>query len=160
VLYRLQPHEPLEWCDLPGLGRLESDVVVGLRSDKLPWTQTEARVLSIDLLRIALRHGLATPTGLVVDAKHTVDLGRADELRLSHRQAEVALRDLRASQRALLEALMPGNSEHDAHLDARIGASVESAIQEAEADLAATLAAPIVSELAHHWVRLGGSLPD
>lgn len=162
MLYRLTPPATLEWnADFPaGTRSFEAAVEHGADFDKLEWQPTEHLVFSSDVLRIALRHGVTSRVGIVLSAMHTTELGRADELRLSQQQFDERQAQLRRQSGAHMESLMPGWTEAGDKLDADVRASTEEAAQEAEADLAEELAAPVRRELAEHWVRLGGRLPD
>jgi hypothetical protein len=160
MLYRLTPHNHVTWCDLPARTVLESAAKHGVDLARLPWEPTEDRQFSQDLLRLALRHGVACSTGIVLDAVHTVDLGRADQLRILRMQADEAQAKVDESSGALMEQLMPGWTAHGEELDERIRESSERTAREAEEDLAAELAAPVKPELIELWTRLGGQLPS
>jgi hypothetical protein len=141
MFYRLRPPSDVTWCDAVSLDR------AGL--DGLPWAPAE-RVFTGDLLRIALRHGVPSPAGLVVEARHTVAPGRADD-QLVIDEAQAALRETEALR--VIEQAYPGTSELAGRLDEKLR-------QRAEAHLAELLAAPVRPELAEHWRRLGGHYPD
>lgn len=160
MLYRLRPHAPLEWSDFPGFSAFRTAIEHSADFDRLDWLRTEERVFSADLLRIALRYGVATRTGLVLEAEHTVDLGRSDTLRVSQQQIDEAQADIRAAHGELMESLIPGWGSYGEVLDQRVRESTEHVAQEADAELAEILEAPIKAALAGHWHRLGGDLPD
>ena len=160
MLYRLRPLTDVTWCDVPGSTIDLAERHPGAELDRLPWLPAEARPFSVDLLKIALRHGATTASGIALDAVHTADLGRPDELRRTHRAAEDAHAKLRASSAGqLMEQLMPGWTASGEDLDARIRTGTNNAIQEAKEDLAEVLAAPERPDLVEHWTRLGGHLP-
>jgi hypothetical protein len=159
MLYRLRPTATLEWSDLPGQTALEAADKHGADLDRLTWQPTESRVFSNDLLCIALRYGIATASGIVLDAIHAVDLGRADEIRLSQQTLDESESKLRASQGALIEHLMPGSNAVGEKLAGRVHMTSGQAAREADEDLAEILAAPTKPELAQHWADLGGRLP-
>jgi hypothetical protein len=160
MLYRLRPLATLEWSDVPGTPALEAAVRHSADLDRLDWQPAESRVFSKDLLGIALRHGVATSSGIVLDALHAVDLGRADEIRLSQQAVDESQGRLRASHGALMEHLMPGSNAIGKELADRVRETSDQAAREAEEDLIEVLAAPVKTELAQHWADLGGSLPD
>lgn len=160
VLYRVRPDAPLEWCDFPGFSTFRTAVESGADFDRLGWQLTEARAMSADLLRIALRHGVRTTSGIVVSAEHTTELGRGDELRAYSMASSEAQAELRATHGELLEHLLPGSTEYGEELDRRVRESTERVAREADDELAAVLAAPVQPALASHWQRLGGTLPD
>lgn len=160
MLYRLRPSGPLEWADFPGFRLFDEAVEAGADFDRLEWQPTTDRMFSRDLLRIALRHGVTTRTGIVVSARHVVDLGRSDELRVLGMAGDEAQAELRRSTGELMESLMPGWTEHSERLDERVRESMQLAAQEADQDLAEVLATPVRPNLAAHWQSLGGALPE
>ena len=160
MLYRLRPKGPLEWTDFPGFRFFDETVDAGADFDRLDWEPTTDRMFSQELLRIALRHGVTTTTGIVVYARHVVDLGRSDELRVLGMAGDEAQAELRRSTGELMESLMPGWTEHSEQLDERVRQSMEAVAQEADEDFAEVLAAPVRPNLAAHWQSLGGTLPD
>jgi hypothetical protein len=160
MLYRLRPMTTLEWSDISGRDAMKASVEHDADLDRIDWQPTESRAFSNDLLRIALRHGIATSSGIVLDALHTVDLGRADEIRLGQQAVDEHWGRLQASQGELMERLMPGSSAIDEELSERVRGTSDQAAREANEDLAEVLAAPVKAELMQHWSSLGGSLPD
>jgi hypothetical protein len=156
MLYRLRPKTPLEWSDFPGFDMFDEAVRADADFDRLEWDLTEERVFSNDLLRIALRHGVATRTGIVVSAARTVDLGRSDTIQAFGLAADEAQAELRDSHGALMEHLMPGWTRHGDELDQRVRESIQQSARDAEEDLAEVLAAPVNPALISHWIELGG----
>lgn len=136
MLYRLAPPTQVTWCSLPGRTTIEAAAEHGVDLARLPWEPTEARVFSSDLLRVALRHGVGSSTGIVLDAMHTVDLGRSDELHLGQVQIDEAQARLREVNGALMEHLMPGWAAHGEELDSRVREGTEDEAREADEDLA------------------------
>ncbi|MCR6490288.1 hypothetical protein M8542_46530 [Amycolatopsis sp. OK19-0408] len=154
MLYRLRPPDRLTWCDVPGYAVCRVDDQPPPDWERLSWVPAETRAFSNDLLRIAVRHGARSGSGLVLDARHTEDLGRADELRCELIAAAQARAELRAggpSVRVL---------GSDAGLEEQAWERTEEAAREAEAALAEVLAVPVQIELVAHWLRLGGRYPD
>jgi hypothetical protein len=156
MLYRLRPPAGVTWCAAPG------DTVrrtPAAELDRLPWAPTQERAFSHDLLRIAVRHGVASAAGLVLDVRYTLDLGRADDLRTS----QMAVDQAQAGRRERtdpLERLFPESAEWGARLEEKLRRTTELVAREAEADLAEVLAAPVRAALVTHWLRLGGHYPD
>ncbi|MEA5365027.1 hypothetical protein VA596_36220 [Amycolatopsis sp., V23-08] len=157
MLYRLHPPATVTWCAAPG-GTLRLGPA-GL--DALAWAPAEELGFTDDLLRIALRHGVPSGTGLVLDVRHTLDLGRADALRRNQAVLDEARAELAESESMrVVEQLYPGSYEWGAQLDERARETIENVARKAEADLTEVLAAPVRPELAEHWRRLGGHDPD
>jgi hypothetical protein len=141
------------------LTTFEALVEHGADLDQLDWEPNEDRMFSFDLLRIALRHGVPSKHGIVLDAQYALDLGRSDQLRIGQQQVDELQAQTRATSGPLMESLIPGWTESGIELDARSRESAERIAAEADADLADVLAAPVKPELADHWRRLGGQIP-
>ncbi|WP_328613643.1 hypothetical protein OHS18_34800 [Amycolatopsis sp. NBC_00355] len=142
MLYRLRPPGRLTWCDVPGYAICRADDQPPPDWERLSWVPAETRAFSNDLLRIAVRYGVRSGLGIVVDARHTVDLGRADELRCDL----IAAAHARTGARVAVEG------------DVRAWERTEAAARVAEQDLAELLAVPVQAHLVEHWHRLGGHL--
>ncbi|MEV4149105.1 hypothetical protein AB0J40_35975 [Amycolatopsis sp. NPDC049691] len=138
MLYRLRPQGALTWCDVPGYVVTRADDQPPPDWERLSWVRAETREFSNDLLRIAVRYGARSGSGIVLDARHTEDLGKADELRCDR-----------------IAAAEQGDGVDDGGWE-----RTEEAARQAEADLAALLAAPPQPHLVAHWCRLGGHYPD
>ncbi|WP_329052341.1 hypothetical protein OG738_07380 [Amycolatopsis sp. NBC_01488] len=152
MLYRLRPPARLTWCDVPGYPVYQVDDQPPPDWERLSWLPAGPRAFSNDLLRIAVRYGVRSGGGIVVDARHATDLGRADELRCDRIAAAEARTEARSGaggQR--VEVLGSEDREWD---------STEEAARAAEADLAELLAVPVRIDLVAHWQRLGGRYPD
>lgn len=159
MLYRLRPPATLEWTDFPGYDTFQLLLDYDADLDRLEWQPTEVRTFSPDMLAVALRYGEPSTTGIVLDAQHAVDIGRADELRRLQQESEALQAEISAKNGAFFEAIMPGWTESGKALDERIRESTEDAAREAEADLDQVLAVAVKPELADHWRRLGGYVP-
>ncbi|MGW4064123.1 hypothetical protein ACWEGE_37940 [Amycolatopsis sp. NPDC004747] len=146
MLYRLRPQGALTWCDVPGYVVCRADDEPPPDWERLSWLPAEARAFSNDLLRIAVRYGAQSGSGIILDARHTEDLGRADELRCDRIAAAQA------------RAELGGPAEHPD--EDREWQRTEEAARRAEADLAELLAVPVQPHLVAHWCRLGGHYPD
>ncbi|RSD22171.1 hypothetical protein [Amycolatopsis eburnea] len=143
MLYRLRPKGALTWCDLPGYVVCRADDQPPPDWERLSWVPAETREFSTDLLRIAFRYGARSGSGIILDARHTEDLGRADELRCDGIAA------------ALARAERCDSVDEDLEWE-----RTERAARQAEADLAELLAVPPQPHLVAHWCRLGGHYPD
>lgn len=155
MLYLLIPPATLLWCSMPG--SMIKAVDTGVDWTRLDWEASE-RPFTSDLLAIALRNGVATSNGIIVDGTQIADVGRVDELRRVRRQSDAAHAQVRESHGELLEGLMPGWAVRDDELERGAHRSIETAIRETNASLATALAAPLNPDLVGHWHSLGGSL--
>ncbi len=158
MLYRLAAPTRVTWTDFPM--KLDDLQQHGVDLDRLEWENTVELRFSDNLLRIALRHGVATAGGIALDALHTVDLGRSDLLRDLQRQTDELRAEIRTKNGAFFESIMPGWTKAGEELDQRARESSDEAGREADEDLAVVLAAPVKPELVEHWRRLGGWIPD
>lgn len=160
MLYRLTPSAQVAWTNFPGGKSFRDAVELDVDFDRLEWQRSDSRAFSSDLLRIALRHGVRSGSGVILSGMHATVLGSADDIKLAQQQVDEHQAQIRQQSRAGMESQMPGRAKADKELDDQIRASTERAAQKAEADLAKELAAPVNQVLAEHWVRLGGQLPD
>jgi hypothetical protein len=160
VLYLVQPHDGVKWDDTPGARATIEEARQRSEVDllRLDWKESE-RLLTEDGIRVAIRHGVACRTGIVVEGEHLVRLWHPQEIRKTARDAQLARHAL-APQEALIESVLPGSTEYSRQLDAAVAKSTGQAIREAEADAAALLAAPVKPELVAHWESLGGRVPE
>jgi hypothetical protein len=154
MLYRLRPPSRLTWCAVPGYAVCRADDQPPPDWERLSWLPAETRAFSNDLLRIAVRHGVRSGGGIVLDARHAEDLGRADELRCDRIAAAQARAELRSGAGGQLVGVL-GTRWEDQEWE-----RTEEAARKAEADLAEILAAPVQPHLVAHWCRLGGHYPD
>lgn len=116
--------------------------------DGLDWKPAEDRAFSDDLLRIAVRQGIATRTGILVEVKCAANLGHADQIRISQMSADHARAALNETgSMHALHRMFPGMAEADAELDERVRESTDKIARRAERDLAEDLAAPAHAEL-------------
>jgi hypothetical protein len=157
MLYRLHPPAAVTRCAAPG-----DTIRLGPADlDGLPWAPAEEHGFTDDLLRIAVRRGVPSGTGIVLDVRHTLDLGRAGELRRNLAALDRARAELgESASMQVVEQLYPGSFAWGAQLDDQARQTIEQVARKAEADLAGVLAAPVRPELVEHWRRLGGHYPD
>ncbi|WP_410668570.1 hypothetical protein [Amycolatopsis sp. cmx-4-68] len=156
MLYRLRPPRALTWCDVPGYAVCRVDDQPPPDWERLSWVPAEKRAFSNDLLRIAVRYGARSGSGIVLDARHTEDLGRADELRCDR----IAAAQARAELRSGAGGQPVGVLGSDVRPEDQEWEHTEEAARKAEADLAELLAVPVQIDLVAHWLRLGGRYPD
>jgi hypothetical protein len=156
MLYRLRPPARLTWCDVPGYAVSRVDDQPAPDWERLSWLPAETRAFSNDLLRIAARYGVRSGGGIVLDARHTEDLGRADLLRCERIAAAQARAELRSGAGGQPVGVLGSN----ARLEDREWELTEEAARAAETDLAEILAVPVRIDLVAHWQRLGGRYPD
>jgi len=159
MLYLVTPHLTVKWFDIHAQTALDAAAEHNADLAQLEWLPAEAHTYSHDLLRIALRHGAPCSAGIVLDARHTVDLGRADEIRVGQQAIDEYQAQIQATHGQMFEAAMPGWTESGDEINERVRESTERIAQEAETDLAEVLSAPLNQDLVDHWTRIGGALP-
>jgi len=158
VVYLIQPHGPLLWNSVSDRMTFGAVREHGADLAQLDWEPSELP-FTPDMLRVALRHGVACSAGLVLGDGEVARLGRPGELRgiiASSPQRRQGL----ASADAVMERVDPGWMERQRELDAGVNESVEQQAQQADRDVAGLLAAPVQPDLVEHWRSLGGRLPE
>jgi len=159
MLYLLEPSTRLAWTNMPtDVVKLAREQGVDLAS--LDWEPSE-RVMTDDMLRIALREGVACSRGLVVSGVSLAEEGRGDEIRQAGAAARAAHEAIRPQVEVVERAIYGKDSAAQrADLDARVAASNERAAVNADDDLREQLKQPVRNELVEHWRRLGGRVPE
>ena len=158
MLYLVKPDGATEWSDLPAAIVIEHARRGEVNLNQIPWEPAERKADDITL-RLALRNGIPSDRGIVVNAVDVANHDRAEKL------AE-GLASLKDSERALeaenqfMEQLMPGWIDSGKKLEAEIDAGTQESITEAEEGLARRLEQEVDPSLAEHWRSLGGYLPD
>jgi hypothetical protein len=160
MLYRLRPPADVTWCDYPVRDILDLAAQSGADLDRLDWRLATDTTLSSDLLGLALKHGVATGSGIVLDGQYVYVLGRPDQLRTTLFASDQAHHELRESNGVFMEQVLPGSRKHGEELDRKVRESTAPVVQEAVDNLTRALAAPTKRELEQHWEQLGGQLPD
>lgn len=157
MLYLVKPDWSMDWIDLPTKLIKEAIATQDLDLRGLSWEKAERRV-DITTLRLALRHGIAFPTGIAVDAGLVGVGSRGAEIRASHARVVEAQAKLEG-QDQFMEAVAPGWRAHGEKLNQEVAESSERAAVKADEDLARELAPEPNPELVAHWLRLGGVSP-
>src|SRR5690349_10432633 len=106
MLYRLRPPSDLMYADVPS-GFLKANLQADLDLDRLAWEPAEAREFSRDLLRLGLRYGTPCPSGIVLDIRHTLELGRGDMLRVGQQGID-EMNASTAPEAEVVERVFPG----------------------------------------------------
>jgi hypothetical protein len=130
----------------------------GRTADDLPWEPAE-RIADGNTIRLALRYGVPSRMGLVVDVGDLVPLDHRDQVVKAHAEW-IALRPDYRKQVEKLEPIMPGGLAHHDHLDVEVDTSVRETINRAHADFLQAIESPADASLVRHWQSLGGSVPE
>lgn len=162
MLYLVHATHELKWNDMPAgttlaLAKENPDADLA----RLEWQEPDTYTLTLDDVRLALRHGHPCSTGIVVDAWPLLAQRRPDDLQSTAMRSAEAQRRVRDSPAArLMERVAPGWTQHGEELDAEIDASTLREVRKAEAEARSFFDAPVNDDLVAHWTRLGGQLPD
>lgn len=160
MLYLVHPSGRLFWNELPSSLTLDVASQHDVDLARLDWQPTERPLLGPAAFALALRHGVACSTGIVLPGHVISDLLRPAELAHLAREAQISSERSRAAMPdELMDQIMPGWKKSGEALDARVAEGVAESVREAEEDLQALLDAPVKPELRQHWVSLGGSVP-
>lgn len=159
MLYLVTPHRTMQWSDLPTSTRIHTVKEHNLDVDKLEWLPAEARA-DDTTVRLALRYGVASRSGLVVDGFTVSDHHQVARIASSLREVQ-ASREKLAGQDALMEHLMPGWKENGRQLDADVDESTDRSIKERQDAVEKMIQATTADDtLVDHWASLGGSVPQ
>ena len=160
MLYRLVPDAPLEWAGFPtnDLRGLVTEYDIDL--DKLAWDPTEDRTLGTDLLRIALRHGIATRLAIALEVNHTLGLNRSDSLLNGQQAIDETQAHSQVDNSDRMEQPIPGWNATGEVIEGRVRVSTVDAAQRAHHDLSKVTSSPFDPILAEHWIKLGGTVPN
>ncbi|MGV8968371.1 MAG: hypothetical protein ACOH2F_19065 [Cellulomonas sp.] len=160
MLYLLRPHQGIRWIDMLSYIRAAAGER-GVDLDGLDWLEDDATTEGTTLLRLrlALRHGTATRTGIVVDAGDLVALSRGEQIRSDYEDLVTTRPNYRRSL-AELEAVMPGTIADEDESDALLDEEMVKTLADSDADLVAALDVTADPVLVNHWRSLGGLVPD
>jgi hypothetical protein len=160
LYYLLKPDTTVLWTDAPDsvvrpLIEKRPDAVGNL--ENLGWKKADRR-FDAGLVNIALRKGVAVPSGLIVSAGDLQPLDYYQQMQAI--LVKEQQRDSAAVPHAgLMENLSPGWTEETRQLDDRVQASQVETVNRAKQGLIRALSAPVSDPLAEHWQNLGGGLP-
>ncbi|WP_285100686.1 hypothetical protein [Promicromonospora sp. MEB111] len=158
MLYRIRTDHTTEWVNSFGKKDFALLVEHGRTADDLPWEPAE-RIADGDTIRLALRYGVPSRVGLVVDVGDLVPLDHRDQVLKAHADW-LAARPAYRKQVERLEPIMPGGLAHHDHLDEAVDASVRETINRAHAEFLEAIESPANTTLVRHWRSLGGRVPE
>ena len=158
MLYRVQPNgQVCYWCPQPG--DASSLQIAAEDPDRLNWEPRQTYFTAV--LAVALRHGSATSSGLIVSSGLVADGIHAAALReLQDRVVEQRNGpEMRAAQSAVNAFMGEGWARLGEKTAAESDRAAEDGIAAAEAAAMEHLRAPVKDDLVAHWTSLGGVLP-
>jgi hypothetical protein len=159
MLYLVRPDLTVGWSDFPVrtsslFDRAATDP--GFDLADLTWKPAD-HPASRNVVRLALRHGVACREGIVVDAIVLINERRPRELAQGLHDVNEAKKKLVAED-DIMEQLMPGWKAHGKEVDGQVNDAMGESIAEAQEDADVLLAAPVKDELLTAWTSLGGAV--
>lgn len=164
MLYLVMPSRHLKWTANIGQNVLDLAEVKGKDIGLLDWWAEADTAAEDAVVRVALRYGIASSLGIVVDAGHVALVRRPNQMRATFREADVTRAEV-APQIAPIDQfveknLAPGWIQAGVELDARVKESMDRSLAEADEAAEREFARQEPkTELMAHWTELGGSLP-
>ncbi|HEY4269065.1 MAG TPA: hypothetical protein VGM94_12825 [Galbitalea sp.] len=165
MLYLVMPTRQMYWTDLLGQDVLDYAALYGKDLGEVDWWKPAERSANDDDVRVALRYGIASTAGIVVDAGHMAVVHRPDSMRQTFRETAAirakAAPQTEAVERFIDDHISPGWYESARALDIRVEQSLTRSLAEAEKDAREEISgsAP-VDALVDHWKALRGSIPE
>jgi hypothetical protein len=157
MLYLVRPDLTVLWSDFPVRTSSLFDKAATDPSFELAdlgWKLAD-HPATPNVVRLALRHGVACRDGIVVDAILLINERRPRELAQGLHDVNESKKKL-VDQDELMEQLLPGWKAHGKELDDRMNESVGESVAEAQEDVDLLLAAPVQDDLLAAWTSLGG----
>ena len=159
MLYLLRPDGSMGWANDVG-GSLRQIAAEGTNDlSAWPWDPAE-RVVDSAALRVALRHGVAIPAGIIVDGGLVVQQGDAAKLRATHEDLKASRAALDRANGDFLEAVNPGSRASGHEINRRVDETVETTAARFDVKAGRVVSGPADPGLVAHWQHLGGMLPD
>ncbi|WP_367582288.1 hypothetical protein [Tsukamurella tyrosinosolvens] len=135
--------------------KFEVDLFAAL--PKLEWKLAEDMAAVPGHVEFAVRFGVPTSDGIVVDGQYAAAVYSLEMLKKTHEQAKISHQHPAIlSADRLLEQLSPGWMERGAQLDASIDEGYRKEVARRVSEIRTFLNAPVKPELAEHWSALGG----
>ncbi len=164
MLYLVQPDRQLKWTPHLGQDVLNLTDAEGKDLGLFDWWEPAELPADEDVVRVALRYGIPSSVGIVLDARHVMAVRRPNELRTTFREADqnkAKTASAIASVEKLIEDASPGWIAEGRRLDEQVQRSLDNALAEADAGAAEEIAGKTPRpELIAHWTSLSGRVPS
>lgn len=145
----------------PRSGTIQEFEEARTRALELPleWKPTE-KPLTQEHAAIALRHGIPSPSGIIIDAGHFASIRSRDDIVSAHVDLQRSRQSPEmAANEAFMDHVLPGWREDSARLDAEIDEGTRSTVAKHQARIDELLSAPLREDLVKHWRGMGGVVP-
>ncbi|TFC92054.1 MULTISPECIES: hypothetical protein [Cryobacterium] len=165
MLYLVMPNRRMKWTANVGQNVLDLAGTNGKDLGLLDWWEDADSSADDKVVRVALRYGIASSVGVILDAGHVVQVRRPSEMRELFRESEAvrtkASPQMEAVDQFIEENMSPGWIQAGVELNERVAESMKQSLAEAMADADAEISArEPIDALVAHWVSLGGAVPD
>ena len=94
MLYLLAPTAPLKWTHLFGQSMIDTARSEGVDLGTIEWWKVAEQPATVDDVRVALRYGVASEAGIVLDAGNIALVHRPRELRATFAESAASRRSL------------------------------------------------------------------
>ncbi|MCS6576426.1 hypothetical protein NYS52_18010 [Curtobacterium flaccumfaciens pv. flaccumfaciens] len=160
MLYLVRPYASLQWNDFPTRLALEAVAEHEVDLAKLDWDLSDHKATT-EVIRLAVRHGVACSTGIVLPGIVLSNAYRASDLQQIHQDfAQSRAKAQTPAMEQFMESIMPGWIKRGEELDAQIDQSNAEFLRKANEGRAKLLAAAPQPDLVAHWEALGGDDPQ
>jgi hypothetical protein len=158
MLYLLRADGSMHWTELPAQLAFDAAREYGADLSMLDWAPSEWRAGDLEIA-IALRHGVACRTGVVVAGALIASLERPRVLREAREAAKGSAQALSVKNMAM-DRLVPGWLASGRRVETVIDRAADEAIEREIEQIEALMATPVDQRLASHWRVLGGLVPE
>ncbi|MGP5376382.1 hypothetical protein ACTXM8_10360 [Brachybacterium alimentarium] len=153
MYYLITPPYSLKWTDSPAR-------VVEVYRDRgdlgdLEWRDAEEPHLPALVIHLAMRHGDVCSKGIAFPMDYVSRAERPAKLTSGLENIKTS-EAKHAGNDQLMEALMPGWTEHGRQLMGQLEESNRQSVAEAEAEAAPLLEAPVRPDVVTAWASMGG----
>jgi len=161
MLYLLAPASHLKWTDVFGQSLIDSARSEGIDLGTVDWWKVAERPATVNDVRVALRYGVASEAGIVLDAGNVALVHRPGELRATFAEAAASRRSLEPLFAKVDKWAGEGAEESRRSTDDGVERALQNALIQADAEaLEVFTAVEPVPALVEHWARLGGITPN
>ena len=164
MLYLVMPDGGLKWTSNIGQSVVDFADENGRDLGLFDWWTDADERSDVDTVRVALRYGIASSVGIVVDAGPVVTVRRPRDMRKTFRESEAVFAasapQMKAIDQFIEDNLAEGWIKNSEDIDRRVKDSLTRSLDEADRDAFEVLLIESKPVLESHWVALGGVMPE